>query len=123
MPKKVEIERIAWSKQAEEKLHGALDSFEMAIVASQVKRGICELWRVGDGFVVTRTEIRDTGDMLIIVAGEGKGLTSLTPVLDEICRVNNITVVKLHTGKNGVVKLMEKHGFVIDEFIMKWEPE
>lgn len=112
------IVKVPWTAEAEQALQPALLE-DTAEIASQVKRGICELWRVdapGEGYVVTRLESYEAAQpQLCIVGGAGSGYVQTLPGFKEIARRNGAESVRVHTHRKGVCRWLENLGFTESE--------
>ena len=112
-------EKVAWSDQAEKALARALGA-DMPEIRSQVKSGVCELWRYLDGgYLVTRLEVCQTGTELVIVAsGVKSGAEKLRWWLD-LAKVRGWTV-RVHSSRPGMQPFLKKAGFATAETVYRW---
>lgn len=93
---------------------------DIADIADDVMSGRAELFEVQKkGYVVLRLEQLVNGKELVIVAGEGRGLREVMPVLIDIGINNGANSIRLHTQRKGIEKMAGRFGFLRDEVVMK----
>jgi len=108
-----------WSHEVARHLKRACGS-DMAIIADDVMNGRAQLFEVqGHGYVVLRMENYVNDSQLVIVAGEGRGLKEVMPLLIQIGINSGANSIRLHTQRPGIEKMASAHGFKRDEIVMK----
>lgn len=90
-----------------------------AFIYDEIENHICQLWEFsGCGYVVTRCEIDDDDETLVVVAGAGK---NLAVVFDYLCAYADQSGMKMrvHSKRVGMSRMLKPFGFEIDETIYK----
>lgn len=84
-------------------------------VAEEVKGSISQCWKVhGYGYLITRLEVYSNEKVLVIVAGQGKGLNDVVPVFLAIAKANNAQTIRIHSKRAGMVRKLEKLGYTVE---------
>lgn len=84
------------------------------LIANEVKIGISQCWHVkGYGYLVTRLEL-DPVRTLVIVAAQGHSLKTVTPLYDEIAKANNAKLIRMHSRRAGMVRMLKPFGYEVE---------
>lgn len=100
------FERVDWSPEVAANLAKATFP-ESAFIGLEVKNGISQCWKIkGHGYLVTRFESEDK--TLVMVAGQGKGLSDVLRVMTGIAKANGVHQIRIHSRRAGMVRMLEK---------------
>jgi hypothetical protein len=87
------------------------------LIYNEIETGVCQLWHfIGCGYVVTRCELDDENETLVVVAGAGKNLGA---VFDYLCGYADQHAMKMrvHSKRFGMQRMLKPFGFEIQETI------
>lgn len=130
------IKRAQWDQQAERFLEKALqnDPFEtINDLKNSINEGRASLYNIYDaslkhiGSFTLHVDRSPLVNELVISNGGGdtpKGqslYTAIVPFLRVLAEENDCDYIRVHTRHRGVVKLMERAGYRLDEYIGRME--
>lgn len=131
---KLHIKKEAWHEDAGYWLKAACDDlYTVDDLAGDVKEGHCSLFNVyeadalGNNDHIASFVLRIDGgpvrEMVVVAGGgylaHGSLYKLITPYVEEVARANRCTVLRGHTKRAGVGRLMEKAGWSQSEIVYR----
>lgn len=129
---KLHIKQEAWNGQAAKLLQPACDDqYNIADLGLDCINGVCSLFNVYDdaqdhiASFVLRIDGGPVREMVVVAGGgylaHGSLYKLITPYVEEVARANRCTVLRGHTHRKGVGRLMEKAGWSQSEIVFRKE--
>ena len=120
-----------WNSSAAVHLTGACDdNYQINDLAYDVQKGNCDLFHIYEGAahvgsMVLRVEgTAGAGRELVVVALGGRATSGaliqcLTDFWDKLAKQNNAKSIRAHVSKEGMVRLMERAGGSLSEYVFR----
>ncbi len=112
--------RAEWSAKAAHELADALppNAEDKEFIASQVRDGIAQLWRIGDhSWLITRVE--HPGPELVIVAYQGAQVRSVMQQLLIGARAQHVRSIRFHTQHVWLPQIFGDYDLEPLEYVMR----
>jgi hypothetical protein len=114
------VEQVHWTGSVSKKLSRAAGE-DLHAIRKEVDGGISRLWwchsKTTRGYIVTRLEKVHDKDVLVLVLGEGRGFGEVVEYLLSTVKKRKLSF-RVHVRNKALVKMFEKHGLSVNEYVL-----